>query len=117
MRRHLQLGRLSGQRAFNLGIGQHANQRGIFAVFGLQRVGYLQLALGFDLELHGRRTLQVGQQLVAAIGIAQIVDLQLMPAAGVFIDAIEVQHLGFWRALPDDAINLEGQLDLDGQGQ
>ena len=111
----LELRCFSRQRAFNLRIGQHVDQRRCcVALFSLQWVGGLELALQLDLGLHGRSALNARQHLVVAICDLQAANLQIVVAAGVFIDAVQVLHHGFWRALPDDLIDLEWQLDLDG---
>ena len=117
----LELCRFRGQRALDLCVGQHINQIGWLAVgvfaFGLQRVGCFQLALQLHAGLHGGSTLYAGQRLVVAIRNMQAVDLQLMVAAGVFINTVDVFDNGFGRAIPDHAIDLKRQLDFDGQRQ
>ncbi|MPM79561.1 hypothetical protein SDC9_126599 [bioreactor metagenome] len=112
----LQPRRFGGQRAFGCHPGLHGNGGAGVAVL-VQRVGHLHIAGGLGLHSHGSGALQLQLGLIGALGKAQAADFEFMVGSRVFIATVQVLHHGFGRALPDDLVDLEGQLYLHRQGQ
>ncbi|MPM56301.1 hypothetical protein SDC9_103103 [bioreactor metagenome] len=96
-------------------VGLHLRGDGDLGFVLGHRVGHLQVALELRIDLHGACALQAQVGLVTAVGPAHLVHVQHMGAAVVCVVAGEAIDRGFRRAFPDDAIHLEGHVNLDRQ--